>query len=432
MAVELFELHIQQSLQRMEDLRERANTIPAFASIFEASSEAKNYFVEQRVLQESLIELSAAIEELQIATDTIQQQNEELIANQQQLVLERKYYQELFEYSPDFCLVTASNGAIREANHEAVKLLNVPVKYLINKSVAVFIPVAQRKQYYKLLNQLNSGEVFTVEWDTEIVPREQASLSMHCQVVAIRDSQQNIINLRWRITAATQAKNTAMPEAQFSSVLVDSIRNPLHHLNTQLDEIVENAIAPRPFDPRLCNLQSDLKTIVDNVEDVYILKHFQSREDLKPSLIDYTASCDQLAQVQQDRAIAPRIEFSRQESCNGICDAFLFKKTIAHLLSCIIEYSSASSIKIKLNQQADRVAIAISSLPERSSSKELAKILNILCNQASISEIATSNIRLAVIRRCVCLLQGEIEFNITGAETTVIITLPAIMHLDSF
>ncbi len=447
MSVELFKLHIQQSLQKMEDLRRRANTIPVFASVVQASSEAKDYLAQQQVLQDSLIELSASIEELQIATDTIQQQNEKLFANRQQLVLERKYYQELFEYSPDFCLVTAGNGAIREANQEAIKLLNVPARYLINKSLAVFIPVAQRQRYYKLLNQLNSGNISTATWDTEILPRKQASSSMHCKVVAIRDSQQNILNLRWRITAATQAKNTAMPKAQFSSILVDSLRNPLHNLNTQLDEIVATAIDRRPsVDPRLCNLQSDLKGILDNVEDVYILKHFQSRQNLKPFLIDYTASCHQLAQLQQDRAaschqlaqlqqdraIAPRIKFSCQESHNGICDAFLFKKTIANLLSCISKYSSAtSSIKIKLNQQADRIAIAISSLGERSIPRELVKILDTLCNQNSIGEATTSNLKLAVIRHCVFLLEGEIELDTTQPEVTVIVTLPAIMNQGS-
>ncbi|HEY9767319.1 MAG TPA: PAS domain-containing protein [Coleofasciculaceae cyanobacterium] len=431
MPVELFELHIQQSLQKMEDLRRRAETIPAFASVVQASSEAKDYLAQQQLLQDSLIELSTSIEELRIATETIQQQNQKLFVSRQQIILERKYYQELFEYSPDICLVTSSNGSIREANHEALKLLNVPAKYLINKSLAVFIPVGQRQQYYQLLNQLKSGKVSTVTWDTEIVPREQASSSMQCKVVAIRDSQQNILNLRWRITAATQTKNTAMPEAQLSSILVDNLRNPLRNLDTQLNEIVTTAIDGRPFDPRLCNLQSDLKTILDNVEDVYILKHFR-RQDLKRFLIDYTVSCNQLAQLQQDKAIAPRIKFSCQESYNGICDAFLFKKTIANLLSCITKHSSLTSkIKIKLNQQGDRIAIAISSLGERSAPRELVKILDTLCNQNSIGEVTTSNLKLAVIRHCVSLLQGEIELDTTQPEVTVIVTLPAIMNLGS-
>lgn len=427
MPVELFELHVKQSLQKMEDLRKRANTIPASASIVGVSFKAKDYLVEHQILQESLIELSTSIEELQTATDTIQQQNEELIASRQQLILERKYYQELFECSPDFCLVTASNGAIREANHEAVKVLNVPAKYLINKSLAVFIPVAQRQQYYQLLNKLNSGEISTVNWDMNIMPRKRASSSMQCKVVAIRDSQQNIINLRWRMTAVPKAKNTVMPDAQFSSVLVDSLRYPIHNLNTQLDEIVANAIHPRRFDSRLRNLQSDLKGILDNVEDVYILKHYQSRQDLKPFLIDYTASCHQLARVQQDRAIAPKIKFSCPKSYSGICDAFLFNKTIANLLSCISKYSSASSINIKLNQQADLVAIAISSC-QRSPSTELVKILDTLCNQNSIGKVTTSNLKLAVIRHCVSLFQGGIELDTTQPEVTAIVTLPAIMN----
>ena len=83
MSLEVFELHIQQSLQKLEDLWQRADMMPTDSKdLWQQADEFP--LQQQQLLRESLTELSASIEELQVATETLRQQNEELIASRQQ------------------------------------------------------------------------------------------------------------------------------------------------------------------------------------------------------------------------------------------------------------------------------------------------------------------------------------------------------------
>jgi PAS domain S-box-containing protein len=80
---------------------------------------------------------------------------EELLGQNEQESAQRQYYYDLFQFSPDACIVTDANGLILEANWAIAKLLKVPQSYLIGKQLAVFIALGDQHVFRIFLNQLS-------------------------------------------------------------------------------------------------------------------------------------------------------------------------------------------------------------------------------------------------------------------------------------
>lgn len=432
-------------------------------------------------MRESLTELSSSIEELQVATETLRKQNEELMAIRWQIAAERQYYQELFEYDPNCCLVTTKDGTIREVNQQASKLLNVSAKYLTNKSLAVFIPVAQKSQYYNQLNQLRSGDISNATWQLDIMPRKQQPVTSNCKVVAIRDSEQNILNLRWCISTTTNqtiksesktplsqlAKSddksefsngsTSVSEINselvglgmrqeisklasgkaLTSILIDNLRYPLYNLTTQLVEISHNQIntnnGGKQFNGRFLEMQHDLKDILHHFNNAYILDRLKARQDLQPSIIDYTVFCQQIIrQIEQRNNTTQQIIFDCSESYGGICDVFLLDRILCNLLDCSLQYSPADSvIEVKLSKKESYyIVIEIANIAQGSFQAELAQMLQPLVHQDNLEQLTAANLELAVVKQCAILLQSAIELEYQPNSGTIItVMLPLKMNL---
>src|SRR5258705_7094698 len=69
----------------------------------------------QALLHEALKNLSKLIEELQVSSDELAWQNDQLIAARGLVEAERQYYQELFEFAPDAYIVTDMAGPLHPA-----------------------------------------------------------------------------------------------------------------------------------------------------------------------------------------------------------------------------------------------------------------------------------------------------------------------------
>ncbi len=61
-------------------------------------------------------EMGVALEELQVAAEELRQQNEALAEALSVVALERKRYQDLFQFASQAYLVTSLEGTIKEAN----------------------------------------------------------------------------------------------------------------------------------------------------------------------------------------------------------------------------------------------------------------------------------------------------------------------------
>lgn len=141
-------------------------------------------------------ELGTASEELQVAVEELYQQSEELALTRSQVEVERKRYQELFEFMPNAYLITDAQGKIQEANRAAARLLNIELSYLRDKLLINFIPLQERSTFRFKLNQLQQRNVVQ-NWTVGIQPRNSECIETDVTIDAAFDPEDRVVSLRW-------------------------------------------------------------------------------------------------------------------------------------------------------------------------------------------------------------------------------------------
>jgi PAS domain S-box-containing protein len=105
--------------------------------------------------------LPAAFEELQTALEALQAMNEELLLQQahvldtrEQMEAEFQAYQDLFVHAPVAYLTTKLNGTIRQANQAAATLFSNTERYLVGRSMTLFVPEGERRPFRERLSEM--------------------------------------------------------------------------------------------------------------------------------------------------------------------------------------------------------------------------------------------------------------------------------------
>ncbi|MHC5019358.1 MAG: hybrid sensor histidine kinase/response regulator [Planctomycetota bacterium] len=121
---------------------------------------------------EALEDAQGALEELQISDVELRQQNAALAAAQDDLVQQRRQFQELFDFAPVGYLVTDRDAVVRMANRAAATMLGVEPAVLIGKPLARFVVASGRPAFEALLRRvLHHGA--PRELAVELCPRER-------------------------------------------------------------------------------------------------------------------------------------------------------------------------------------------------------------------------------------------------------------------
>ncbi len=115
-----------------------------------------------------LEDLTAALEELSVASEEIYQQNAELIAVQERLYVETFRFKSVFDHAPTAYVISDRTGKIKLANSSAAKLFNIDARELVGKPLSVYFP---SKELFAEINELGSGERGPIERQMEIRPR---------------------------------------------------------------------------------------------------------------------------------------------------------------------------------------------------------------------------------------------------------------------
>jgi PAS domain S-box-containing protein len=201
MTREILDQQITLALQRLEQLWQRAESLPKAQG--EPWRQAKEFPVgHQELLMESLEELSNSLEELHVVSEELRQQNEELVTSRIALERDHQHYKELFDFAPDGYLVTTPEGIILEANQMAAQLLNVSQKRLVGKPLVVFIAAEQRGDFYCKLSQLQRSESIK-NWLVPIAPRYGGCFTASLTVAPVKNPQGQVVSLRWRLLDLT-------------------------------------------------------------------------------------------------------------------------------------------------------------------------------------------------------------------------------------
>ena len=128
------------------------------------------------VVKPALKELSAAIEELQVANEQLSQHATELAATRHDAVGLSARHDEFIDIVPLPCIWTDEHGVMDQANEATAALLNVAARRLGGKPLSLF--VSDRSAFFDALSVLGSGKDQTVEIAVLIRPRERRPRQM--------------------------------------------------------------------------------------------------------------------------------------------------------------------------------------------------------------------------------------------------------------
>lgn len=140
-------------------------------------------------------ELRIALEELKVAEEELREQNGQLAEAYLTIELERKRYQDLFEFAPDGYLVTDLRGIIQEANHAAIDLFEIKPEFLIGKSLIGFVARPYIRDFRLRLADLN----FIQDWEVYVKPEVGEPFPVVIAVTSIKNQQGEMIGLRWSL-----------------------------------------------------------------------------------------------------------------------------------------------------------------------------------------------------------------------------------------
>ena len=141
-------------------------------------------------------------QENRVADDALVVQNERLSVG---LDRERMRYRELFDLAPDAYLVTDVNGTIREANLAAGQLLGVERKFLVGKSIQLFLEDAARREYRHQLDQLCDSDR-NEEWEVWLTPRNRQRTPVAVSLGRARTNDHANGSYRWILRDITRRK----------------------------------------------------------------------------------------------------------------------------------------------------------------------------------------------------------------------------------
>jgi PAS domain S-box-containing protein len=149
---------------------------------------------------ETLGELSALLEALQVADAELREQNEELTGTRETLEREHQRYRDLFEFAPDGYLLTDLSGKIIEYNQVTARLLNIPVEFLVGKPLAAYIYIEDRREFRRRLTELARGDFSPggnriEDWELRLQPRSNPPFYIQVTVAAGREDGE----LRWML-----------------------------------------------------------------------------------------------------------------------------------------------------------------------------------------------------------------------------------------
>lgn len=171
--------------------------------------------------------LHSLVKELRAAEEEMRRQNEALLAAQQELLLERQRYQELFEFAPDGYLVTDASGAIRQANRAAENLLQVEAKQLARRRLVSFVEPSQRRIFKAMVAQLQVGEKVR-GWETLLRPPDGQSIPVALIVDSVVDPEGRVSALRWLlhdISSLKRAEKKLRESEERYRLVVESVKD---------------------------------------------------------------------------------------------------------------------------------------------------------------------------------------------------------------
>jgi PAS domain S-box-containing protein len=157
---------------------------------------------------EVLEALKVTLEEMRVAEEELRQQNEELAAAHLKIDLERRRYEELFEFALNAYLVTDHAGIVIQANQSAARLFRVSPRVLSGKALAAYVVNEDRPRFRRLLGSMTyDGRSHTETF--KLQPREGEALETELTYSAIASSHDQPAIIQWMARDVTEHERMA-------------------------------------------------------------------------------------------------------------------------------------------------------------------------------------------------------------------------------
>ena len=162
------------------------------------------------LLPRFLMELGNASEEMQIAVEELQKQNEKLATARFAAEQESQRYQELFEFVPDAYWLTDIYGTIQEANRAAGTLLNISPRFLVGKPLSVFVKPQELKEFLPKLIELEHKDTTGTaeELTATLYRRDGEPFLATMRVAKVSSSNSKCLALRWLVHEVSNLPQT--------------------------------------------------------------------------------------------------------------------------------------------------------------------------------------------------------------------------------
>lgn len=181
MALDSMELQLASAVQRYNNLQRRA----------EAGRESS------ALLAKTLAELGTALEEVRVAQEQLVESRVRIDHLQAELRQEKQRYWQMFDAMPDAYVVSRPDSTIIEVNRAAAQLLNVSQRFLVGKTLSVFV-CENRSDFLDAGNRIAS-DGGSLQVSLRLRPRERAPLTIAATVSGEGDA------LRWVLKPAPPA-----------------------------------------------------------------------------------------------------------------------------------------------------------------------------------------------------------------------------------
>jgi PAS domain-containing protein len=164
MAVDALQLQLTSALQRFVSLQRRV----------EADHE------QPKLLGRVIEELEKALEEVRVAQDQLVENRLQMERLQGELARQYDKYWQLFDEMPQPYVITKPDSVILEVNKAASELFNVSQRFLVGKTLSVFVCEDRVRFLSETTRALTAGE--PLELAIRIRPRERAPLDIAAKV----------------------------------------------------------------------------------------------------------------------------------------------------------------------------------------------------------------------------------------------------------
>jgi PAS domain S-box-containing protein len=133
-----------------------------------------------KLLDRTLKELETALEEVRVAQEQIVDSRQRMEQLQLELTKQYKKYRELFDAMPQPYVVTRPDSTITEVNRAAAELFNVSQRFLVGKTLSIF--VCENRSRFLDESLRVAREARPQEVAFKLRPRERAPLDVMARV----------------------------------------------------------------------------------------------------------------------------------------------------------------------------------------------------------------------------------------------------------